>query len=226
MNTKLIALEGIDGSGKTYQEALLLERLKGSGYSVQTKAFPEYGGFFGKRIGELLRGDGLRADRIDSKSMCLWYALDRFSAFKGYSDGESDFLLINRYVASNAVYQSIREIDIEGEKSPDNWEWVKELEHVQLGLPQPDLYLIFDIDPQRAQQNVDKKGARDYIDGRDVYESQEGLLRRARERYLKLAARETNFEIIPCMTPSGDMLAPQEICDKAWRALAERGLIQ
>ncbi len=39
--------------------------------------------------------------------------------FRNYRDGEADFLLINRYVLSNAVYQSIRERDI-SEPGSDN----------------------------------------------------------------------------------------------------------
>ena len=220
METKIIAFEGIDGSGKTLQEELLHKRLRECGYTVMRKSFPDYSGFFGLQIGALLAGDVLRADEIDSRSMCLWYALDRYASFKYYKDGESDFLLLNRYTVSNAVYQAIREIDLGME---DNWAWVKRLEHKELGLPEPDLYILLDVEPQKAQQNVDKKGERDYVSGRDVYESQKGLLERARERYLRIASRETNFEIIKCMA-DGTIMSPETISDAVWAAVEKRGL--
>ena len=88
----------------------LARRLSDRGMRVATRAFPAYDSFFGKEIGYLLSGaEGVTADQVDHKSMALWFALDRFEAMRDYVDGEADVLLINRYVLSNAVYQSIRE---------------------------------------------------------------------------------------------------------------------
>lgn len=217
----IIALEGIDGSGKTLQCSLLIDKLKIRGYNVETRSFPEYGSFFGKRVGELLHGETLRADKVDSKSMCLWYALDRWQSLKD-AKIESDFLIINRYSMSNAVYQNIRDID---EGIGDIWPWVKELEHGQFGLPEPDAYILMDVLPDCAQRNVDAKAPRDYTSGRDVYEGQKHLLERARARYLDIAAREANVSVVECM--QGDSLAPpEEISARVLRALIERGLVK
>ena len=220
--TRIIAIEGIDGGGKSLQKDLLARRLKEWGYTVAEKSFPEYESFFGRQIGALLKGESLRADRVDSRSMCLWYALDRWQSFQDFRDGETDFLLLNRYVASNAVYQSVREID---QGMEDNWEWVRELEHGQLGLPEADLYLLLDVDPDAAQKNVDKKGGREYIEAgkRDVYEAQAGLLRRARSRYLSIAARQKEFAVIPCME-SGKLDSPEQIAERIAQELVRRGL--
>ena len=46
--TKIICLEGLDGSGKTVQTTLLEEYLKQSGKSVFLIDFPQYDSFFGK----------------------------------------------------------------------------------------------------------------------------------------------------------------------------------
>ena len=222
MKTKIIAIEGIDGSGKTLQMQRLCAYLREKGYTVGIKSFPEYESFFGKQIGALLKGDILRADMVDSRSMCLWFALDRWQSFADFKDAQYDFLLVNRYVLSNAVYQAIRDIDL---GTLDNWEWVKALEYGQLGLPVPSLYLLLDVDPSSAQDNVDKKGAREYIDGRDVYEQQKDLLTRARNRYLDIAKREQNFEIISCM--DGDTLhSPDEIAQRIIDALICRKLVK
>ncbi len=169
-----MAFEGIDASGKTIQHALLRDRLKSLGFSVAEKSFPEYGRFFGSHISELLNGKALRADEVDAKSMCLWFAMDRWLAFQDSSWQECDFLLINRYVLSNAVYQSIRDID-----SEDMLDWVLELEHAQLSLPKPDAYIFMDVPPQLSDRNMAERGARGYTSlSRDVCQRISGISRR------------------------------------------------
>lgn len=221
--TRIIAIEGIDGSGKTLQVQLLKDAIEAAGFRVLVKSFPEYDSFFGSQVGRLLKGEnGLRADAIDSRSMCLWFALDRFASFAGYEDGEYDVLLINRYTLSNAVYQGIRDIDAGIE---DNWGWVKQLEHSELSLPEPDFYVLLDVNPSRAQLNIDQKGHRDYVGGsvRDVYEAQDSLLFRARERYLFIASKENNIDVIPCMA-DGALLPPEIIAALVRTAVEKRGL--
>ena len=214
----MIAIEGIDGSGKTLQANQLKIRLEKNGKRVKEISFPQYGRFFGKEIGHYLSGESIRADQVDSKSMSLWYAMDRWDAFQHIDYSGYDILLMNRYVMSNAVYQAIRSIDQE-----DNWAWIKELEHTQLGLPEPDLYILLDVAPDCAQKNVDRKGERNYVKGRDVYEAQEGLLLRARARYLDIAKREDNVEIIACMDEQQRQYRPEQIAEQVWRAVESRG---
>ncbi len=55
---KLIVVEGTDGSGKTVQTSLLLERLSKEGYQVQMTDFPQYGrSFFANMIEKYLKGE-------------------------------------------------------------------------------------------------------------------------------------------------------------------------
>ena len=57
MKGKLIVVEGTDGSGKTVQTRLLVERLLKEGYQVQMTDFPQYGkSFFANMIEEYLKG--------------------------------------------------------------------------------------------------------------------------------------------------------------------------
>ena len=54
---KLIVVEGTDGSGKTVQTRLLVERLLKEGYQVQMTDFPQYGkSFFANMIEKYLKG--------------------------------------------------------------------------------------------------------------------------------------------------------------------------
>ena len=223
MQTKIITIEGIDGSGKTVQFELLLKHLKELGYTVGTKSFPDYEAFFGKQVGKFLSGEeGVFATDVDQKSMALWFALDRFDAFKDYKDGEYDFLIINRYVLSNAVYQSIRDRDI---GKPDLIDWVFELEYEHLGLPRPALNLFFDVNTDRAGKNVDKKGFREYVGtGRDVYEQSKGIQERARDMYIAASERYDDVAIIRCMD-GAVMKAPERIGEEVLGVMRSRGLI-
>ena len=221
--TKIIAIEGIDGSGKTLQSNLIAQWFKQQGKTVLEKSFPQYNEFFGKQIGSFLSGERLRADEIDSKSMSLWYAMDRFNAFKDYIDGQYDVMIINRYVMSNMVYQTIREIDIKNNDT-DNFDWIMQLEHDILGLPVPNLYLVLDVRPDFAQKNVDKKEEREYVSGRDVYEGQKDLLQRAREKYLTIANTLDYASIIQCMK-NDSFLNQDEIFNKIKAELTKRNFI-
>ncbi len=221
--TTIIAIEGIDGCGKGVQFARLAENLRARGYTVAARDYPMYHTFFGREVGKLLSGaDGLRADAVDGKSMALWFALDRFESFRDYRDGETDFLLLNRFVLSNAVYQSIRDVDL---GKPDISDWVFELEYGHFGLPRPDLSVIFSVAPEAAEENVLKKGFRGYVgEGKDVYEASHSIQRRAMEKYLALAKGREDMAVIPCMK-NGALLPVEEIASAVMRALEARGLV-
>lgn len=196
--TKIIAFEGIDGTGKTVQMERLAERLTADGYRVLTLSFPMYDTFFGSLVGRYLTAkDGVAANTVDGKSMAVWFALDRFEAFKGLDYSGYDVLLINRYVLSNAVYQSIRDCDLD---KPDLLDFCLTLEHEHFGIPRADLHLVLDMDLEEAAGNVDKKGFRDYVgNARDVYESIDAIQLRARKKYREYAERMDSIAFVPCM---------------------------
>jgi len=195
---KIIAFEGIDGTGKTVQMERLREHLEANGKRVMTLSFPMYDSFFGSLVGRYLTAkDGIAADTVDGKSMALWFALDRFEAFRGLDYSDCDVLLINRYVLSNAVYQSIRDCDLD---KPDILDFVLSLEHEHFGIPRADINLVLDMDLAEAAGNVDKKGFRDYVgNARDVYESIDSIQLRARKKYQEYAKRMDNVVFVPCM---------------------------
>ncbi len=214
--TKIIAIEGIDGTGKTVQLEQLKARLERRGLSVGVLSFPVYDSFFGGCVGRYLtKRDGVSASDVDQRSMALWFAMDRWAAFQGFDYSKFDVLLINRYVLSNAVYQSIRDRDVD---KPDILDFVLELEHRQLKLPQPDLYLILDVDLSAAQDNVTKKGYREYVgDEKDEYEKQDSIQIRARAKYLSFGERLSNVQVIPCME-DGALLPIEAIAQRVYAA--------
>jgi len=197
--TKIIAFEGIDGTGKTVQLQRQYERLTNErGLFVKTISFPKYDSFFGKEVGRYLSGSGgVKASDVDGRSMALWYALDRFEAFRTFEYADADVLLINRYLLSNAVYQSVRDCDL---GKPDLLDFVLELEYGHFGIPRADAHIVLDMNPERACINVGKKGYREYVgDKPDVYEALPGIQERARMKYIEYAERMDGIYIVPCM---------------------------
>lgn len=217
--TKIIAFEGIDGTGKSVQMEALRRRLEQQGLAVGVLSFPDYDSFFGGCVGRYLtKKDGVSASDVDQRSMALWFAMDRWAAFRDFDYSRFDVLLINRYVLSNAVYQSIRDRDVD---QPDILDFVLTLEHEQLSLPRPDLYLILDVDLSAAQSNVSKKGYRDYVgDEKDEYEKQDSIQIRARSKYLSFGERLENVRVIPCME-AGALLPIDAIADRVYAAAVE-----
>ena len=215
--TKIIAFEGIDGTGKSVQMKELQTRLEQRGLTVGVLSFPNYDSFFGGCVGRYLtKKDGVSASDVDQRSMALWFAMDRWAAFRDFDYSRFDVLLINRYVLSNAVYQSIRDRDVD---QPDILNFVLELEHEQLKLPRPDLYLILDVDLSAAQSNVSKKGYRDYAgDEKDEYEKQDAIQIRARAKYLAFGERLRNVQVIPCME-KGALLPIDTIAQRVYDAV-------
>ena len=210
--TKIIAFEGIDGTGKSVQMQRLSDTLQKRGYKVMELSFPMYDTFFGGLVGRYLSAkDGIGANTVDGKSMALWFALDRFEAFRNLDYSDADVLLINRYVLSNAVYQSIRDIDLD---KPDILDFCLALEHEHFDIPVPDLHLVLDMDTENAAGNVDKKGFREYIgNARDVYESIDSIQTRARKKYAEYASRIPNVKLILC-TENGVLLPIDEIAKR------------
>ncbi len=207
-----LAIEGLDGSGKTVQTTMLKEYLESTNNRVLTLDFPQYESFFGNEIGKLLSGtnEESNAMNLDPKAMCLWYALDRWSTLSKIDWRNYDYVLFNRYTLSSAVYQTAREYD------GLNWDfanWVFELEHVQLKLPIPDLYIVLETPVKDAKENVFKKKARTYVEGLDVYERSSELLSRCRKIYLELAKSEPDIQIVPCCTSEGTLKATETIRD-------------
>lgn len=222
-HTRIIAFEGIDGSGKSVQMNHLKRALMRRGMRVDTISFPDYSSFFGREVGKYLTcADGVAASDVDQKSMALWFALDRYAALRDYRDGEVDVLLINRYVLSNAVYQSIRERDY---NQQDMLDFVLELEYGQFGIPEADAYIYLDVNIEEASANVLRKGYREYAgNAKDVYEAQSGIQRRARTKYLEYAALLDTIHVIPCME-QGSLKSEKEIAMLIEETLFNTGIL-
>lgn len=220
----ILALEGLDGSGKTVQSSLLYNHIKNLGRKILMLDFPQYKSFFGVEIGKMLSGNesNVTAMNVDTKSMCLWYALDRWNTLSNHNWQDYDYILFNRYTLSNAVYQTARQYH---EINMDFINWVFKLEYGQLHLPIPNLYIFLETPVMGSKDNVLKKEERTYVKGLDVYEQSSSLLSCCRQIYLELAETESNIKIVSCCDETGCMASPEKIHEKIISIIKEQDLL-
>jgi dTMP kinase len=216
---KLIAIEGIDGSGKRTQVDLLAKTLANRGYSVYSTGFPQYGSWFGKMVGQFLNGDLGPLESVDPHFAALLYAGDRFEAKpqleKSLSEGQ--IVLADRYIGSNMAHQTARAA---AEKRAEFLTWIQHLEYDIYGLPREHLILYLRVPPIAAQSLVAQKSARSYTSSkRDILEASLRHLEEAAAMYDELA-RNAPWVTIQCFeVASQRMRSPVEISEEVFAAV-------
>ena len=161
----LVAVEGLDQSGKATQAQHLRDLLRASGYKSRVVSFPDYGTFLGEEIARSLQGER----DYGPETMQLLYVANRFERKADIDRWHAAGLIVlfDRYIASGVAYGEAQGLDPE---------WLTAL---QVSLPQPELTILLDIAPETA---VARKTV-----GRDRYERDLALLTRVRESYLRQA---------------------------------------
>lgn len=213
-NPIFIAIEGIDGSGKGTQAQLLAESRRAMGREVLTVSFPQYKERSSRFAANYLNNKYGTATEIHPDLASIAFALDRLAAkpkIEQALDAGIDVIL-DRYVASNLAHQGTKL-----RNTIDRhvfYEDIMELEFETLGLPEPQKSIVFNIPPDIAQMNVDKKAARDYTNKkRDGHEADIHHLELAEANYEELCrlypGRFTRLECIDEKT--GDQRSVESI---------------
>ncbi len=219
---RLIAICGIDGSGKTVQTELLCRRARQAGVTVQTMEFPRYqGGFFGELIARYLRGEFAKDPAaVNPYLVALPFACDRWQAapiLHGWL-AEGALVVCNRYVPANLAHQGAK-IESPAERS-EFLKWVDELEYEVFGLPRADLHVWLDMAVQIASDLVSKKHPRKYLrQERDIHENSMSHLTATREVYSELAAQGPDWLTVHCAA-GGHALPPEQIAQKLWAGVS------
>jgi dTMP kinase len=210
---KLIAIEGIDGSGKRTQMDLLHGVIAAGegGHSVYSTAFPQYDSWFGKMVGRFLNGQFGALEAVDPHFTALLYAGDRLEA-KGKIEAalnEGKIVLIDRYIGSNLAHQTAR---VAADKRAEFQRWIEHLEYNIYGLPREDLILYLRVPPAEAQKLVAQKLKRSYTNAKqDLQEASLRHLQDAAAMYDQLA-RSAPWVTIECFdASSGSMRSVQDI---------------
>lgn len=183
----LIAIEGVDGAGKRTLSEGLRTSFEASGKSVATLAFPRYG----QSVTADVAAEALHGEHGDLASsvyaMALLFALDRAGAIGEIErlTRESDVVILDRYVASNAAYSAAR---LHEDAAGRAVTWVHGLEYQRLGLPAPDWQVLLNVTAELAGERARSRAESDPARARDSYERDDGLQQRTRAVYAELAA--------------------------------------
>ena len=175
-----IVIEGLDGSGKTTQARLLVQKLR-SGHNVVYTTEPSRG-----KIGSFIRECCLFEEkRLDSATEALLFAADRIEHIQNEvvpALNKGLLVISDRYLYSSLAYQGSTGLSLE---------WIEAINKHAL---KPDLAVFIDVAPETVMQRLNRK--------KSVMETLE-TQRQVREVYLKFVANDDMVRI------DGDMLVAE-----------------
>ena len=151
---KLVAIEGVDSSGKETQTRLLFENLKSTGAKIEKIEFPNYSSSTSALVKMYLNGEfGMRADDVNPYTASAFFAVDRvgsiYGEWKERLNG-ADIVIADRYVNSNMIHQAAK---IENITEKNNYlDWVYDFEYNIMGLPKPDNVIFLNMRFDLAQK--------------------------------------------------------------------------
>ncbi len=190
---RIIALEGIDQSGKRTQARLLANRLQRAGTEVATISFPIYETPSGRQILRYLKGNR----EYPLEALHMLYSLNRWENKELINKlvSNSDLLIANRYTPSNLAY---------GFSKGLNLSWLQGLDR---GLPIADLVIVLDVPIASSFKRKSKN--------RDVHESNKEFLMRVRRSYKSLSAK-LGWRILDATGTS------REVHSAIWQTILQR----
>lgn len=162
----LLAIEGIDGAGKTTLSQAMAAELRRCGYRVVTAKEPTQGPF-----GRQLR-ESARTGRLPPQRELELLLADREQHVREVIRPELDagaIVILDRYYLSNAAYQGAEGLD------PDAI-----IRANQAIAPAPDLVILLDVPPETGLARISARG-----DAANTFEQQDAL-ERCRAIFLKL----------------------------------------
>ena len=152
----LIVFEGIDGSGKSTQAEILLERLQEEDFDAVYFREPSKG-----KWGRKIKKKALHPDSLTPEEELDLFLKDRReNVEKNLKPAlkKKRVVILDRYYYSTIAYQGAKGID-EKLIRRMNDEFVVE----------PDLVFIFDIDPQKGLERIENRKKKDKLFEREDY---------------------------------------------------------
>ena len=152
----LIVFEGIDGSGKSTQAEILLERLQEEDFDAVYFREPSKG-----KWGRKIKKKALHPDSLSpAEELDLFQKDRRENVEKNLKPAlkKKRIVILDRYYYSTIAYQGAKGID-EKLIRRMNEEFVVE----------PDLVFIFDIDPKKGLERIENRKKKDKLFEREDY---------------------------------------------------------
>jgi len=216
-----IVIEGGDGAGKATQLELLQKALVKSGQKISCFDFPQYESFFGKIVGQALKGEHGDFLALSPFLASMPFMLDRFSAREAMRAAlKKGNVLSNRYTPSNVVYQAAK---LSG-KARQEFISFLEKEYELLDLPRPSLVIYLKVPVEVSAKLITEKAARTYMGGekgvKDLYETNVKFQTEVQKLYRSLARKRPEWRIIECFK-KGRLLSREEVHELVMDAVAE-----
>lgn len=201
----LIAVDGVDASGKQTQTELLVKRLEAEGKKVRLVSFPAYDKPSSSLVKMYLGGEfGNRPEDVSAYAASSFFAADRFATYK--TDWEKDYndgtiIIADRYVSSNMIHQAGKISDM-AEK--DKFlSWLDDFEYGIYTLPRPDKTIFLDMPVSWGIKLMAERANK--ITGqskKDIHESDEKYLNDSYKNAIYVAEK-FGWERVVCASDSG-----------------------
>lgn len=198
----LIAIDGVDASGKQTQTELLALRLKNEGIYIRQVSFPAYDNPSSTLVKMYLNGEfGSHPSDVNAYATSVLFASDRFATFRtdwGKDYNNDKIILADRYVSSNLIHQASK-IDDLIEK--DRFlVWLDDLEYNIFSLPRPDITIFLDMPPEYgARLMADRLNKSTGEKQKDIHESDRDYLEKSYENAIYVA-KKFGWKIISCIS--------------------------
>ena len=217
---KLIAIEGLDGSGKQTQSTLLRGALASAGYEAAFIDFPRYGKKSAVLCEAYLRGEfGEDANEVNAYAASSLFAIDRYASYlMEWKDvyEKSDFLVADRYVTSNAIHQC-------GKLPRSEWEgfivWLYDFEFGKLCLPKPDKVFYLSMPVGMSESLLSARYDGDET-RKDIHERNDSYLRHSHEA-AEWCCDRLGWERIECVL-DGELRVIEEIHEEILEKMRKR----
>lgn len=160
-NNLFIALEGIDGSGKSTQTKLLAEKLVASRHKVHA-TFEPTDRPIGAMIRQILRGEM----KADDRTIAGLFVADRLDHLLNEDNGiikkleQGTTVITDRYYFSSYAYHGTHM----------NMDWVIAANAMSAEILKPDVNIFIDVTPEISMQRVSRNRA-----STELYETLENL---------------------------------------------------
>lgn len=218
---KLIAIEGLDGSGKATQSALLARSVEKTGITPVEVSFPDYDSPGAVPVKMYLGGKlGTSPGDTGAYAASMFFATDRYISYKTKwqekAAAEDAIIVANRYTTANAYHQMAK-------LPEDRWEeflsWLWDFEFVKLGLPCPTGVIMLLLPTEVSASLIEKRCENTGVT-KDIHECDMEYLAACRRAAL-YAADKLGWTVINCEDGLGGILPIDVIHEKVCAAASD-----
>lgn len=209
INDRHIAIEGIDGCGKSTFIKKLFEMKVFNDYNVLYDCSP-YDSEVSKVIRKMLKNEYKLSNKVLHKELLSLFMLDNHihgnEVTKYLSEDIKNLVITDRYIASTFAYQSLNA----------NLKDIMNMSKEYNGITCPGLILYFDISPKVSLDRVNNRGKE-----KEIFEKSEVLERVKRNYYKAFETLDKLTKKDVCIISIDASLPKDEVFDIAFRVINE-----